>query len=165
MGKNGAEVIIFNGKKWLNEKHIEKQMGHSALRDITNQYPPEFKKQRHELQDCSKQPCRKSLKEDFAIQIIMDCRTTPAVKFKTKLGFNQYDPIMTQELSVLSKIKTIFSAEEIFSQHNVLGYKIDAYFPKYKLAIEIDELGHKGRDIDNEIRRRKAVEKELLLLR
>ena len=21
--KNGAEVIIFNGKKWLNEKHIE----------------------------------------------------------------------------------------------------------------------------------------------
>ena len=38
--KNGTEVIIFNGKKWLNEKHIEKQMGHSALRNITNQYPP-----------------------------------------------------------------------------------------------------------------------------
>ena len=25
MGKNGVEVIIFNGKKWLNEKHIEKK--------------------------------------------------------------------------------------------------------------------------------------------
>ena len=43
-GKNGVEVIIFNGKKWLNERHIEKQMGHSALRNITNQYPPELKK-------------------------------------------------------------------------------------------------------------------------
>ena len=58
----------------------------------------------------------------------MDCRTTPAVNFKTKLVFNQYDPIMTQEQSVLSKIKTIFSAEEILLQHNVLGYKIDVYF-------------------------------------
>ena len=112
-GKNGVEVIIFDDKKWLNEKHIEKKMGHSTLRNITNQYPPEFKKQRQELQDCSKQPYRKFIKEDFAIQIIIDCRRTPAVNFKTKLGFNQYDPIMTQEQSVLSKIKAIFSAEEI----------------------------------------------------
>ena len=58
-GKNGVEVIIFNGKKWLNEKHIEKHLGHSALRNITNQHPPELKKQRQELQYCSKQPCRK----------------------------------------------------------------------------------------------------------
>ena len=147
MGKNGVKVIIFNGKKWLHEKHVEKHMGHSAFRNITNQYPPEFKKQRQEIQDCSKQPCRKFINEDLPTQIIMDCRTTPAVNFKTKLGFNQYDPIMTQEQSVLSKIKTIFSAEEILSQHNVLGYKIDAYFPKHKIAIETDELGHKGRDI------------------
>ena len=91
----------------------------------------------------------------------MDCRTASAVNFKTELGFNQYDPIMAQEQSVLSKIKTIFSAEEILLQHNVLGYRIDAYFPKYKPAIEIDELGQKHRDIDFEIRRQKALEKEL----
>ena len=29
----------------------------------------------------------------------MDCRTTPTVEFKTKLGFNQLDPIITQEKS------------------------------------------------------------------
>ena len=59
---------------------------------------------------------------------------------------------MTQEQSVLSKIKIIFSVEETLLQRNVLGYKIDAYFPKYKIAIEIAELGHKDRDIDYEIR-------------
>ena len=53
-GKIGVEVIIFNSKKWLNERHIEKQMGHSALKNIKKQHPPEFKKQRQELQDCSK---------------------------------------------------------------------------------------------------------------
>ena len=67
---------------------------------------------------------------------------------------------MTQEQSVLSKIKTIFSAEKILLQHNVLGYKIDAHFPKYKLNLEIDELRHKDRDIDYEIRRQKPPEKE-----
>ena len=43
----------------------------------------------------------------------MDCRTTPAVDFKTKLGFNQHDPVMTQEQSILSKIVTLFATEEI----------------------------------------------------
>ena len=43
----------------------------------------------------------------------MDCRTTAAVNFKTRLGFSQHDPIMTQEQSVLSKIVAVFAAEEI----------------------------------------------------
>ena len=49
----------------------------------------------------------------------------------------------------------------IHLQHNVLSCRIDAYFPKHKLAIEIDELGHGDRDIDKEVRRQKAIEKEL----
>ena len=91
----------------------------------------------------------------------MDCRTTPAVRFRTKLGFSQHDPIMTQEQSILSKIVTLFSAEEIILQHNVSSYRTDAYFPKHKLAIKVDEQGHNDRDIDYEIRRQKALEKEL----
>ena len=91
----------------------------------------------------------------------MDCRTTPAVNSKTRLGFNQHNPIMTQEQLILIKIKTIFSTEEKILQHHVLSYRIDAYFPNYKLAIETDELGHGDRDIDCEIRRQKSIEKEL----
>ena len=77
------------------------------------------------------------LEEGFEIQIIMDCRTIPAVNFS--IGFNEHDPIMTQEQSILSKIVTIFAAEEIILQHNVLGYGIDAYISKYRLAIEVDK--------------------------
>ena len=46
----------------------------------------------------------------------------------------------------------MFSAESILFQHSVLGYRNDAYFPKYKLAIEVDELGHNDRHIDYEIK-------------
>ena len=58
----------------------------------------------------------------------MDSRTTPAVNVKIKLAFNQHDPIMTQEQSILSKIVTLFAIEEIILQHNVFGYRTDAYF-------------------------------------
>ena len=91
---------------------------------------------------------------------IMDCITTPAVNFRTRLGFKQHDPIMTQEQSTLSKIVTLFAIEKIILQHNVLGYRIDAYFPKYKLATEVDEQGNKSRDIDCEIERQTALEIE-----
>ena len=98
------------------------------------------------------------------MQIIIDCRTTPAVNFKTKLGFNLHDPTMTQEKSILSKIVTLFAGEKIILQQNVLGYRIDAYFPKYKLAIEVDEPGHNDRDIDYEIERQKATENKFVNL-
>ena len=35
------------------------------------------------------------------------------------------------------------------------------YFHEYKLAIEVDESGHNNRNIDYEIQRQKAIEKEL----
>ena len=47
------------------------------------------------------------------------------------------------------------------TQYSVLGYKIDLYFRDYKLAIVVDEKGHKDRSIDHEIKRQKALEKEL----
>ena len=56
---------------------------------------------------------------------------------------------------------TVFTAEKIILQHNVLGYRIDAYFPKYKLAIEVHEQGHNDRDIDYETERQKAIENKL----
>ena len=93
----------------------------------------------------------------------MDCRATPALNFKAKLGFSQHDPTMTQEQSMLSKNVTVFAAKIIILQHNVLGYTIDAYFPKYKLPIEVDEQGQNDRDIDYEIERQKSMKKNLVV--
>ena len=42
-----------------------------------------------------------------------------------------------------------------------MGYWIDLYFHEYKLPIEVDELGNTNRNINNEIDRQKALEKEL----
>ena len=54
-----------------------------------------------------------------------------------------------------------FEGENMQTQYNVLSYKIDSYFLDYKLAIEIDENGHRDRNIDNEMKRQKIIEQEL----
>ena len=71
----------------------------------------------------------------------MDCRTTSAHKFRTRLGFKQYDVILTEEQSVQAKIMSSFKGGNMKTQYNVLSYMTDSYFHDYKLAIEIDENG------------------------
>ena len=47
------------------------------------------------------------------------------------------------------------------TQYSVLSYRIDLYFHKYKLAVEVDELGHADRNVNNEIEKQRALEREL----
>ena len=47
------------------------------------------------------------------------------------------------------------------TQYSILGCRIDLYFHKYKLAIEVDTLGHGDRNVNDEIERQKMLEKEL----
>ena len=46
-------------------------------------------------------------------------------------------------------------------QYSVLSYRIDLYFHTCKLAIEVDELRHADRNVNNEIERQRALEREL----
>ena len=69
--------------------------------------------------------------------------------------------INTKEQTVLKSIKDAFERGDMQTQYSVLGYRIDIYFPKHKLAIEVDELGHADKNLSNEIERQKALEKEL----
>ena len=43
----------------------------------------------------------------------------------------------------------------------MLGYRIDLYFHDYKLAIGIDQNSHRDRNIDYEVKGKKAIEQEL----
>ena len=91
------------------------------------------------------------------------------------------------EHEVKSKIGTIFVNEKILEEYSVKNYeidpyfyehyrkkiqtdengseyilfRIDIYFTKYCLAVEIDEKGHTDRDLIFEEKRQKALEKKL----
>ena len=91
----------------------------------------------------------------------MDCRTVESCKFKRNLGFTRHDVINTKEQTVINSIKDAFEGENMQTQYSVLSYRIDLYFHKYKLAVEVDELGHADRNVNNESERQRTLEKEL----
>ena len=80
---------------------------------------------------------------------------------KRNLGIRLHYVINTTEQTVLKSITDAFEGEDMQTQYSVLGYRIDLYFHKNKLAIEVDELGHADGNLSNEIERQKALEKEL----
>ena len=69
--------------------------------------------------------------------------------------------IKTKEQTVLKINKRCIRRRRYAkTQYSVLGYRIDLYFYKYKLGIEVDELEHGDRNLGNEIERQKALDKK-----
>ena len=158
---NGIEVITDKiGELWLNESHIQKQLRLKNLPALTNKYDEEYKKCRYKLNESTNQPHRRFTHVDLAFKIIKNCKTDESWAFKKKLGFTLHDVVNTKEQSVISAIKDASEEDDTQTQYSILGYTIDLFFHKYKLAIEVDELGHADRNI-NEIKRQRALEKEL----
>ena len=84
---NGIEVITDQfGELWLNERHIQQQLGHKNLRVVTKKYDKEYKKCRFGLiDDPIKQSCRRFIHNYLALKIIMDCRTDESFNLKRNL--------------------------------------------------------------------------------
>ena len=141
---NKIEVILDGiGTSWLNEKHIEQKLGHKHLPIITNKYEPIYKTHRHEWVDKPKmQPNRRFLRTGLPLKVIMDHRTDDSWNLKKSIGFRLNDVINTKERTVIKSIKGAFEGEDMQSQCSFLDCRIDLYFHKHKLAIEVDKLGH-----------------------
>ena len=161
--KIDVEAIKYNGEKWVNENYLEKVISYKNLTgNRTQQYSDELKKKRCEIQDCEDfQPCRKLIAEKLTIHLIIDIKTVKAGELKTRLGFNQLDPIMTKQQSIGLRIRKTFPNEKIIEDFYVkkFDYMIYFYLSKRKLAIEVHELGHKDRKSERENTRQKEIEK------
>ena len=72
---------------------------------------------------------------------------------------------MTKQQAIGLRLRKLFSNEEIIEDFSALNYLIDFYFPKYKVAIEVDKLGHKDRDQTKENKRQKDLKESILIKR
>lgn len=72
-------------------------------------------------------------------KILVPCRKPKAAVIGAELGIPNYVKYETHESSISSAIINTFSNEDIIHQYKVGSYIIDLYFPRCKLAIEIDE--------------------------
>lgn len=96
-------------------------------------------------------------------KLLSNARNITTQKFAKELGFENILCVNTTvEGDTLNAIMTAFDSEEMIPQYIIKSYRIDIYFPKYKLAIECDESHHnrqKNKDKDTE--REKFIKEQL----
>ena len=76
-------------------------------------------------------------------------------KKKLGLGINL---VTCDEQDIISILQTTFEGEIILTQYCIENKRLDAYFPKYKLAIEVDEYNHEDRNSNYEKDRQSMIE-------
>ena len=93
---------------------------------------------------------------------LMRCRKPRAFDVAKHFGIKiEHYLLASKEQDASSQIMEGFMGEKMIHQFGVGKYRIDLYFPKYKLAIESDEIDHRNRDIGYEVERQKHIEKLL----
>ena len=89
---------------WLNEKHIEEGLDYKHLRELRTKYHSDHRKHRYELVEEPKKQCyRIFINEKLVKKVIVDCQTKSTHKFRTRLGFKQYDVILTKKTISVNK--------------------------------------------------------------
>ena len=105
------------------------------------------------------QQCRVFVRNDLVEKKIKSCRKSSKrfLEFKKKLGL---DPnlVTCDEQDIISALQVAFEGEIILTQYCIENKRIDAYFSKYKLGIEVDEYNHEGRNSNYEKSRQLMIE-------
>lgn len=99
------------------------------------------------------------LSEKGIKRLICNSRKQMSIKLCKELGLNLESKYSELEMEFVKRIKEIFDGEVIEEQYIVDKYRIDLYFPEYKLAIEYDEYEHKYQITNDKIRQNYIIEK------
>ena len=99
------------------------------------------------------------VRNDLVERKIKSCRkpSKKFLEFKNKSGLNS-DVVTCDEQDIISALQVAFEGEIIHTQYCIENKRFDAYFPKYKLAIEVDEHNQEGRNVEYEQSRKLMIE-------
>ena len=89
--------------------------------------------------------------------IIEHCKLPEAIELRKKLGYNQDDIMIWEEISIAKKIIKIFPKENIALNKKFNNRKPDIWFKDHNIIIEVDERNHKNYDLDDEPEREKKT--------
>ena len=99
------------------------------------------------------------MRNDLVKRRIKSCRKSSKrfLEFKKKLGLDP-DVITCDKQDIISALQVAFEGEIILTQYCIENKRLDAYFSKYKLGIEVDEYNHEGRNSNYEKSRQLMIE-------
>ena len=143
-----VEIIDKGRYFWVNRKDLEVESDVANWAQIFDKCDPEKQKYRQELTpNAEYQQCRVFVRNDLVERKIKSCRKSSKrfLEFKKKLGLDP-DINTCDEQDIICALQVAFEGEIIVTQYCIENKRLDAYFSKYKLGIEVDEYNHEGRN-------------------
>ena len=89
------------------------------------------------------------MQNDLVERKIKSCRKSSKrfLEFKKKLRLDP-DVVTCDEQDIVSAFRVAFEGEIILTQPCIKNKRIDAYFSKYNLGIEVDGYNHAGKNFE-----------------
>lgn len=154
------KVIEEENEKWYCAKDITKVL----LLENNRTFVKNIKKQNKKVFKCPTIGGLQSLtfiNNDALKELLTKSRSPNIEKIVGLCGLKLDTVYECKEGTTIKQIMKVFSGETMELQYSVGDYRIDLYFPFHKLAIECDEFNHSDRNINDEIKRQKFIEKNL----
>jgi hypothetical protein len=162
---------------WVKGSEVAKFLGYSipkdAIRDNVEsknkmtflQIMQSINKQDYQINRIDKQTI--FINKEGLCSLVISSKKSKSIDFAKFLNIPIYHKRTYHEIEIFKALDDFFETIDVeyIYQYSVITnnyrYLIDCYLPKYKIAIEIDENGHKDRDPICEITRQSLIEKKL----
>lgn len=149
----GSQLRMTPDKKWVSVYDILRSMGYqnggetTEWKIIYEKHPDiTWKKFKFSGRGQRETPVMNNSTTQKLIKLVYSKSRIHTLEEKRKfLGDVDYYPVRVYtEIEIHDNIRKVFSDTRIVFQHAVGSYKVDLYFPEYKLCVECDENGHMG---------------------
>jgi Prophage antirepressor len=155
--QNDIMYRYIDNQKWYVLKHICKALDLKSFN--TNKIPKEHLSY---MYIPSKRYAQRVVTiNEKGLQIMFSSTNKPnakglSIKLQLQLAIFQ-----RKEVDILETISRAFHNEKSIREYSIGKYRIDLYFPKYKLAVECDENNHQNYEILNEKLRELYIKEQL----
>ena len=162
------QYVMVDGTPWFKAREAAKRLGYSNTTEaIKDHVGVNHKKKMAELVQSDahtyNERCTIYIDRDGLKSLVLKSQKPEAMSFAKHLGIRVDTKYIRKEIEIVSFLQQFLTSLQIpFEFQKTVGpYRVDIYLPQQKIAVEIDEFGHKGRDASYEKAREVFIRDEL----
>jgi very-short-patch-repair endonuclease len=166
----GVEIscVTVNGEQWFKALEVAKVMGYKCPKNAISFHVIDYTMKFKDLMGKTKGLDNSIISARYinrqGIQkMLLKSNMPAAFTIAQEMGLDVVTKYVRKEIEIVSFVQEFLTTLNIpFEfQKSVLKYRVDLYLPVQKIAIEIDEFGHAGRDPEYEAEREKQIKDHL----
>lgn len=152
-------IVDDNNVEWFVGNDVSKLLGYSNYRNAVAKHVEEEDKILHTMKSDGQRRTLTCINSNGVMSLVIKSRLPNAINYAKSLGISVLRS--TKEQETMNVLLASFSNYNPKTQYKVGNYRVDLYLSDSNIAIECDELGHRGYCEVDEAIRQGYIEQEL----